>query len=261
MISQASVRVRRIADEWRNISEEDRAHWDEEARKDKIRYDTLKRNYNGWAIPKRRAKKHPLAPKRPMSAFLRYSQSRRKMMKQKNPDMNNTDISRLLGEMWHNAPEPERSPYVQKELEERAEYKVAIAKWRLEHEQAEMEKKKKTSPDSVRNTDQVHLDPKSFDEQKEDNENKDIKPRTVREIHGIDWMYHNEAKRSIQAAYIPPQNVAYCGGPGIDNIHPTQFSVVHPSRRAPSPYYTHGEAEATRAIEGEIILFLESFID
>jgi len=161
------------------------------------------------------------------------------MMKQKNPDMNNTDISRLLGEMWHNAPEPERSPYVQKELEERAEYKVAIAKWRLEHEQAEMEKKKKTSPDSVRNTDQVHLDSKSFDEQKEDNENKDIKPRTVREIHGIDWMYHNEAKRSIQAAYIPPQNVAYCGGPGIDNIHPTQFSVVHPSRRAPSPYFTY----------------------
>ena len=53
-----------------------------------------------------------------MSAFLKYSLSRRKSVKADNPDMNNTDISRLLGEMWRNACEQEKRPYIEKELKE-----------------------------------------------------------------------------------------------------------------------------------------------
>ena len=87
--------------------------------------------YKGpWDIPKRRAKKHPLAPKRPMSAFLKFSQSRRKHVKEDNPDMANTDISRLLGEMWRNASEREKAPYVEQEKRERAIYKKDIARFR-----------------------------------------------------------------------------------------------------------------------------------
>lgn len=85
--------------------------------------------------PKKRSKKHPLAPKRPMSAFLRYAQSRRKIMRDKNPDMSNTDISRILGEMWRNSSEEKKAPYVQQELYERAMYKIDIAKWRAEQAQ------------------------------------------------------------------------------------------------------------------------------
>ena len=51
---------------WRSLSSKDKAHWDEEARNDKLRYMREKTDYSGpWNIPKRRAKKHPLAPKRP----------------------------------------------------------------------------------------------------------------------------------------------------------------------------------------------------
>ena len=53
-----------------------------------------------------------------MSAFLKYSLSRRKGVKADNPDMNNTDISRLLGEMWRNARKDEKRPYVEEELQE-----------------------------------------------------------------------------------------------------------------------------------------------
>ena len=70
------------------------------------------------SLPKRRAKKHPLAPKRPMSAFLKFSLNTRKSVKASHPDMNNTDISRLLGEMWRNAQEDEKKPYVEAELKE-----------------------------------------------------------------------------------------------------------------------------------------------
>lgn len=102
-----------VATEWRKLSARERAFWDEEARNDKVRYVSKSENtssltdkkiltlalsrrsfvrekeqYKGeWIVPKRRAKKHPGAPKRPMSAFLKYSQSRRGKVKRDNPDM------------------------------------------------------------------------------------------------------------------------------------------------------------------------------
>jgi HMG (high mobility group) box len=92
-----------------------------------------KNDYKGeWNLPKRRAKKHPLAPKRPMSAFLKYSQNKRSDVKEQNPSMSNTDVSRLLGEMWRNASDDERQPYVDEEQVERANYNERIKEWREE---------------------------------------------------------------------------------------------------------------------------------
>ena len=53
-----------VATAWKELSEKDRAYWDEEARNDKVRFVREKAAYKGpWTIPKRRAKKHPMAPK------------------------------------------------------------------------------------------------------------------------------------------------------------------------------------------------------
>lgn len=54
-----------------------------------------------------------------MSAFLRYSKCKRKEVKQENPHVDNTDISRILGHMWRNATEEEKEPFVQQELKDR----------------------------------------------------------------------------------------------------------------------------------------------
>mmetsp|Transcript_42534 Transcript_42534/g.102867 ORF Transcript_42534/g.102867 Transcript_42534/m.102867 type:complete len:152 (+) Transcript_42534:31-486(+) len=82
-----------------------------------------------------------------MSAFLKYSQTRRAKVKQDNPDMSNTDVSRLLGEMWRNASPRERSPYVEQEERERALYKENIRKWR--DDQARMDAASRTSHQTV----------------------------------------------------------------------------------------------------------------
>lgn len=77
-----------VAEEWKQLTDEDRAYWDEESRDDKVRFVQEKAAFKGtWNIPKRRAKKHPLAPKRPMSAFLKFSQQHRGKVKHENPDM------------------------------------------------------------------------------------------------------------------------------------------------------------------------------
>jgi hypothetical protein len=64
-----------------------------------------------------------------MSAFLKYSQTRRPEVKKQNPDMSNTDVSRLLGEMWRSASPKSKAPYVEREEVERSKYKIEIAKF------------------------------------------------------------------------------------------------------------------------------------
>jgi hypothetical protein len=127
----------------------ERAHWDDVAAKDKQRYMVEKASYTGpWQVPWKRAKKDPSAPKRPMSAFLYFSQGKRTQIKQDNGDMKNTEVSRLLGEMWRNAPEEERRPHIEKEKGEREKYKIAIAEWRAEFE-AKQEAQKKANAEQL----------------------------------------------------------------------------------------------------------------
>jgi transcription factor SOX1/3/14/21 (SOX group B) len=65
-----------------------------------------------------------------MSAFLYFSQDKRKIIKAANPDMANTEISRVLGEMWKNTSLEERKVHIDREAEERKKYKIEIASWR-----------------------------------------------------------------------------------------------------------------------------------
>ena len=64
-------------------------------------------------------------------------------MREKNPDMRNTEISRELGKEWRKISDEERKPYIDREKKERENYKVEIAKWREEQEKKEAEMKKK----------------------------------------------------------------------------------------------------------------------
>jgi len=121
------------SDRWKKLTLDERAVWDQKAKEDKERYNLEKASYTGpWQVPWKRAKKDPNAPKRPMSAFLFFSQDKRKIIKGENPGMRNTEISRVLGELWKEASDEEKSPHIKREARERAKYKVDIAKWRKE---------------------------------------------------------------------------------------------------------------------------------
>lgn len=134
---------RRSAHMWKTLSPEDRRYWDNVAAKDKERYLAEKASYVGpWQIPYKRAKKDPSAPKRPMSAFLHFTQGRRSRIKLENPDMKNTEVSKILGELWRNCTEEERKPYVETEKVEREKYKVAMSKWKEEQEKLQEEREK-----------------------------------------------------------------------------------------------------------------------
>eukprot|EP00591_Stephanopyxis_turris_P010929 CAMPEP_0195510726 /NCGR_PEP_ID=MMETSP0794_2-20130614/3291_1 /TAXON_ID=515487 /ORGANISM="Stephanopyxis turris, Strain CCMP 815" /LENGTH=136 /DNA_ID=CAMNT_0040638203 /DNA_START=90 /DNA_END=496 /DNA_ORIENTATION=+ len=120
------------------MSADKRTIWIEKANKDKLRYEMEKSMYTGpWKLPtgNKRAKKDPNAPKRPMSAFLAYSKKMRSQVKNDHTAINNVDVSKMLAEMWRNLPKDERDVFIEKEAQQRAVYKVAIAKWRKERDE------------------------------------------------------------------------------------------------------------------------------
>lgn len=121
-----------VSQAWKSLSAEEREKWDKLAEDDKTRYDVEKSQYKGpWkvAVGKRRLK-DPTSPKRPMSAFLAFSNKRRGMVKRKNPHMGNGELSKALSVMWKEAPNELRQKYIQDELVKREAYKVAMAAWK-----------------------------------------------------------------------------------------------------------------------------------
>jgi hypothetical protein len=110
----------------------ERSVWEEKARKDKARYEVEKSMYTGpWKVSsKKLAKKDAAAPRRPMSAFLAFSNATRAQVKQKHPGMANIEVTKILAQLWKDAPDSERCIFIDREAELRKEYLVAISEWR-----------------------------------------------------------------------------------------------------------------------------------
>ena len=121
-----------VSEAWREMPADEKEKWEEKARKDKARYEVEKAMYKGpWKIPaNKRTPKDPTAPKRPMSAFLAFSNKRRAGLKREHPDATNSDLSKMLSKTWKEAPEELKKKYMDEEAQLRATYKVEMAKWR-----------------------------------------------------------------------------------------------------------------------------------
>lgn len=121
-----------MSEAWRELSPEDKEVWEKKARKDKARYEVEKAMYKGpWKIPaNKRTPKDPSAPKRPMSAFLAYSNKRRAGLKRENPNATNADLSKMLSKKWKEEAPEVKKQYTDEEAELRSNYKIEMGKWR-----------------------------------------------------------------------------------------------------------------------------------
>ena len=133
-----------VSKAWKALDKEEREKWEETARKDKARYEMEKLIYKGpWKVPvtskKNKLYKDPLAPKRPQSAFLSFSNSNRFKIKSENKNSTNAEISRLLATLWkETCPHEEKKVYIDAEFKLRQEYKVAMCEWKR-HKQNEFD--------------------------------------------------------------------------------------------------------------------------
>lgn len=143
-ITQTTNIAKLVSQAWKDLSAEERGKWEEMARKDKMRYEVEKSMYTGpWKVPaKKLSQKDPSAPKRPMSAFLAFSHSKRAAVKAENATMNNAEISRVLAQMWKDAKEEEKKEFIDAEYELRQKYLSEIAVWREKTETELSEQRK-----------------------------------------------------------------------------------------------------------------------
>jgi len=120
-----------VSKAWKELSDQEREEWEEIARKDKARYEMEKATYKGpWKVAaKGKFPKDHEAPKKPMSAYLSFSNLKRAEVKAKHPSADNSEISRILAQMWKDATDDERNEYVEKEHLLRQEYKTDMAEW------------------------------------------------------------------------------------------------------------------------------------
>ncbi|KAJ3032528.1 Non-histone chromosomal protein 6 [Rhizophlyctis rosea] len=71
---------------------------------------------------KKKAKKDPNAPKKPLSAFIIFSNENRNRIKEENPSAEFRDIGRLLGNAWKEITETEKEKYNKKAEQDKVRY-------------------------------------------------------------------------------------------------------------------------------------------
>ena len=113
---------------WKSLASSDRLVFLDLAKRDKERYEVEKANYKGpWKVID---VKDRSAPKRPMSAFLAFSNERRKEVTEANPMLTNGEISKILADMWRVAPAKQKQLYQHQEVKLRQQYKASVSKRR-----------------------------------------------------------------------------------------------------------------------------------
>lgn len=126
-----------VSQAWKALLEEEREKWEVLAREDKARYEMEKSMYTGpWKVPAtKRVSKDPKAPKRPMSAFLSFSNSKRAYVKDTHKDAKNAEVSRILAQKWKDTDAEEKKTFIDEEFALRQQYKIAMAEWKRQSEE------------------------------------------------------------------------------------------------------------------------------
>ena len=76
----------------------------------------------------KKSKKDESKVKRPVSAFMYFSQEKRPELKKNNPSMGFGDLGKKLGEMWHALKDEEKKPFLQKAAKDKERYEAEKAK-------------------------------------------------------------------------------------------------------------------------------------
>jgi len=85
-------------------------------------FDELKKS----SIKTPKMKRDPDAPKSSVNSYIMYSRDNRSDIKEENPDMKATDITKKLAEMWRNADEELKKEYKEKSDKDKERYEIEL---------------------------------------------------------------------------------------------------------------------------------------
>eukprot|EP01027_Heterolobosea_sp_BB2_P012522 GEZU01018141.1.p1 GENE.GEZU01018141.1~~GEZU01018141.1.p1 ORF type:complete len:179 (+),score=62.96 GEZU01018141.1:35-538(+) len=74
----------------------------------------------------KKKKKDPNEPKRPPNSYMLFCTDKREEARRAHPEMKNSEITKILGEMWQKLSEDEKKPYVDAANQKKHEYEAAM---------------------------------------------------------------------------------------------------------------------------------------
>lgn len=126
-----------VGDLWKNLSAEDKAHYEGLARKDKDRYEKDMSDYvppddedDSKGKKKKKAKKDKNAPKGFQTAYLLYSSDQRKALKEKNPELTIGEMSKMIGISWKTVSAEDKAVYEEKSKKDKQRYTEELATYK-----------------------------------------------------------------------------------------------------------------------------------
>ena len=103
-----------------------------------------------------------------MSAFLSYSQQMRQTVRSQYPTLKNIDISSVLAQMWRDAAEEVKRPYLEQEQKDRSGYHEKMMKWKEEEAERISQRSVNGSVQSQYSNNSSNFYPTSYNSQSRD---------------------------------------------------------------------------------------------
>jgi len=112
--------AKRIADEWREMTVEDRAPYQQQAAADKVRFEAEIAEAGSTA-------EKPAGPKKPRPPFHFFSEATRAELLESNPDIQISMLTTLIGEEWKKLSKEARAPYERQAADDTERYNAEMA--------------------------------------------------------------------------------------------------------------------------------------
>jgi high mobility group protein B1 len=123
---------KKCAERWKQMTEKEKKRFAEMADKDKLRYDREMSSYTPPAGEggRKRKKKDPNAPKRPLSAFFLFCHDERPAVKVIFPTYSVGEVAKELGDRWNKVTPDMKSKYEQKAVQDKQRYEKEMTSYK-----------------------------------------------------------------------------------------------------------------------------------
>jgi hypothetical protein len=124
---------KKCAERWKQMTDKEKKRFAEMADKDKVRYDREMSTYtpaNETPGKKKKAKKDPNAPKRPLSAFFLFCADERAGVKAIHPSYSVGEVAKHLGERWNKVSPEQKQKYEARAQQDKQRYERDMENYR-----------------------------------------------------------------------------------------------------------------------------------
>lgn len=186
--------------------------------------------------------------------------TKRKELKERNPQLKNTEISRILGQLWRKTADDEKRPFIEQEEVEREKYKERMSLWREKKAKADQEKKERDAESTAKAIAEKRLQAETETVSSSKSASPSVDEYSFNNTHNID-SHQQQQQRIDSFPPLPPQqqqqqplrqsplsqpyashSYPYEYGQGWQNQDNSQYHNMPPSRQHHGEFHLNSQS-------------------